>query len=75
MSRSESPTVRVKVTVPYLNIRTSATAGASVCGLLEQGAVVVITESVSAGGTQWGRMKPSKKNGSGWIALDYTEKQ
>lgn len=75
MSRSESPTVRVKVTVPYLNIRTNAAAGASVCGLLEQGAVVIINESVSVGGKQWGRIKPSKQNGSGWIALDYTEKQ
>ena len=75
MSRSESPTVRVKVTVPYLNIRTSADAGAAVCGLLERGAVVTIKETAQAAGKQWGRIKPSKQNGSGWIALDFTEKQ
>lgn len=74
MSRNETPAARVKVMVPFLNIRTSADAGAAVCGLLEQGAIVAITENVSVGEKTWGRIKPSKHNVSGWIALGFTEK-
>lgn len=60
---------RVKVSVTDLNIRKSASLKAGKNGMIKPG-VYTITETKSADGYEWGKLKSS----AGWIALKYTKK-
>lgn len=73
MSKSDAAGTRVRVSVPFLNIRVKPESDALVCGRLERGAVESITERVQENGKQWGKIKSRKRNAAEWIMLDFTE--
>ena len=56
-----------KVTASALNIRSSASTGATVVGKLYRGETVEVLEKKTVNGMSWGRCS------KGWICLDYVE--
>ena len=61
----------VKVTATVLNIRKQPTTKSAITGSIRAGGVYTIVEEADGtGASKWGKLK----SGTGWIALDYTEK-
>lgn len=68
-TQKTSGSFRVKVSVSDLNIRKSSSLKSGKNGVVKPG-VYTITETKSADGYEWGKLK----SGAGWIALKYTTK-